>query len=243
MKKFYKKLLFSIATLLFAMISLVTSTFAWFSMNNTVKVEGLEIQVESNSIFLIVGTENNLATVQTENKTSVDFNMSGAATRVFPAAHDEITNTTDANNVGKWYYQNADAPTSSVSTKEKHYLTSTNYNSYVIHTVLYVTVSVGSNEATNLVVSLAEFSSNSGASGDNPTYAPIKVVVTSSTAMVELDSAHTSSDVVLINSITDQTLIALDIYIYYNGADENVYTNNIVNLDGARINLEFSVDD
>lgn len=61
--------------------------------------------------------------------------------------------------------------------------------------------------------------------------------------MVELDSAHTSSDVVLINSITDQTLIALDIYIYYNGADESVYTNNIVNLDGARINLEFSVDD
>lgn len=243
MKKLYKKLILSIVAVLFAMVSLATSTFAWFSMNNTVSVTGMEIQAVSNSVFLIVGTENNLATVQAENQISVDFNMSGSATRIFPAAHDEIANTTDANNVSKWYYQNADAPTASASTKEKHYLTSTNYDSYVIHKVLYVTVSVGSNEATNLVVSSAEFSSNSGASGNNPTYDPVKVIITSSTAMVELDSAHTSSDVVLINSITDQTLIALDIYIYYNGADESVYTNNIVNLDGARINLEFSVDD
>ena len=43
-------------------------------------------------------------------------------------------------------------------------------------------------------------------------------------------------------SITDTTAIVVKVYIYLDGTNEKVYTNNITNLDGAKIDLTFNVD-
>ena len=242
MKKLYRKMFVSLMTLMLVMSSLVVSTFAWFSMNEEVVVEGLEITVDSNSIYLIVGTENNLTAVQTAGETSLDFGMTFAESKVFPSAHETLANASDANTYGNWYYQFGDSPSASTSTKAKNYLTANNFDSYVIHKVCYLTVTVGSNPAENLVVSGVTITSNSSATGNNATLTPVKIVIASSTAVVELDSTNTSSNTVLVDTITDQALVAIDIFLYYNGNDASVYTNNVANLDGAEIEIEFSVD-
>ena len=47
-----KKLLFSLVMLLVSAIMLSTASFAWFSMNTDVKVEGIEFEAYSDSLFL-----------------------------------------------------------------------------------------------------------------------------------------------------------------------------------------------
>lgn len=237
-----RKLFLSLFSVLLTFSSLVVSTYAWFSMNQSVGVTGISLTVESNSIYLIIGSENNINTVQTAGLMDLDFGMTSAQSKVFPSAHETLANATAANTPANWYYQVGDAPTASTSTKAKNYLTAENFGRYVIHKVCYITVTVGSNPAENLVVSSVTITSNNTATGQDPTLEPVKIVVASSTAVVELDSEHTSSNTVLVSSITDQTLVAIDIFLYYDGSHASVYTNNTANLDGADIDIEFSVD-
>ena len=241
-QKIRRKLFLSLFSVMLTLFSLATTTYAWFSMNQSVSISGISLTVESDSVYLIIGTENNINTVQTAGLMDIDFGMSSAQSKISPSAHETLANAAAANTSGNWYYQIGDAPTASTSTKAKNYLTAENINKYVIHKVCYITVTIGSNPAENLVVSNVTITSNNAATGQDPTLAPVKIVVASSTAVVELDSEHTSSDTVLVASITDQTLVAIDIFLYYDGNNASVYTNNTANLDGADIDIEFSVD-
>lgn len=241
-KKLYKKLVLSIIAVAFAFTALGTSTYAWFSMNKTVSVTGMSITATSDSVYLLIGSVNDINAVQNDGLMTVNYNMTSTQSKVMPAAHDALTNSADANTVSKWYYQIADEPTASTSTDEKNYLTSDNFATYVIHKVCYITVTVGSNPAENLIVSGVTINSNASATGNNTTLEPVKIIVASSTAIAEFDSANTASDTVLVDSIDDQTLVAVDIFLYYDGNNAKVFTNNMANLDGANIEIEFTVD-
>lgn len=150
-------------------------------------------------------------------------------------ANYEVEKTAPSTN---WFYKIADAPTASTSSKAPTYLTST--AGYVIHKTCYVTLAAGSNDATNLrVKNVTLTSNNTAASG---TFAPVKILVTSATAAVELDSTTTSSETVLAATVTDEAVVQIDIYIYYDGNHASVYTANVANLDGANISITFDVD-
>lgn len=237
-----RKLVFSIISVMVALVSLVTSTYAWFSMNTSVSVTGIQITVESDAVYLLIGTENDIDAVQSAAAITTPLTTTPAEARVLPAAHEDLSDADDAADPENWYYRRGDAPNASTSTKPKTVLSSANFANYVIHKVCYITVAIGSTPATNLVVSEVTITSDGTATGANTTLAPIKIVVATSTAVAELDSEHTSSDVVLAANIDDTTLIAVDIYLYYDGNHESVYTNNMINLDGASIDIEFSVD-
>ena len=212
-------------------------------MNRNVTATGLEVTVESNSVYLLIGTVNDINTIQTAGTTSIDFGMTQAYAKVFPAAHETLSNATAAATPSNWYYKIADAPSASTSTKAKNYLTNDNFANYVIHKVCYITVTPGSNPANNLVVSGVTLGSDATVtSSATTTFTPAKIVIASSSAVVELDSVTTSSATVLATNITDQTLVKIDIFLYYDGNDTNVYTNNIANLDGVVIDIEFEVD-
>ena len=243
-RSFFGRLTLSIVSLLVSLIMLVTSSYAWFSMNRLVTATGLEVTVDSNSVYLLIGTVNDINTIQTAGTTTVDFGMTTAQSKVFPAAHETIANATAALTPANWYYQIADVPSASASTKAKNYLTNENFDKYVIHKVCYITVTPGSNPAENLVVDGVTITSNSTATGaaNATTIAPAKIVIASSTAVVELDSVTTSSTTVLAATITDQTLVKIDVFLYYDGNNISVYTNNIANLDGAVVDISFAVD-
>lgn len=141
-----------------------------------------------------------------------------------------------------WYYKIADSATASASTKGAHYLATVD-SAYIIHKICYVTLAAGSNDATNLRIKSATVASNSTATGLNPTLDPVKILVTSATNCVEFDKDGLTNDsTVLAAAVTDDEVVQLDIFIYYNGADDDVYTNNVANLDGATVNFAFDVN-
>ena len=251
MKHFKRKLIASIIAVMFSVMALGTSTYAWFSMNTEVSVTGMQISAKSDSTYLIIGgntegTAVTLADVQGANATSVAMSVANNI-KVYPSAHNTVTNATTAATVGNWYYKTADAPTASTSSSAAVALTSENFSNYVIKKTVYVTLAVGSNEAANLKVSNFGLTQRTDENlGENAlNSSAVKVLIASPSTVVELDSTTTSENIpstVLAATVTDQALIALDIYIYYDGNNANVYTNNIANLAGATIALSFSVE-
>ncbi len=273
----------SLGLLILSTAASVTGTVAWFAANASVQANGMRITANTDSSFLIVGTANNLATVQAGNLTTAD--LSSVNAQVSPVAHDAIANTadataTDVSNIKQyalisdttqkitidsynalsaanqalyqaenaagtnWYYQVADAVTASTSTKQKNYLATLDTN-YIIHTTIYVTMSVGSNDASNLKVKEVSFDMTNVKNGASETMNPVRVLVTSASNSAEF-SARTPttglpSDVVLASSVTSAALVPIDIFVYYDGNDADVFTNNAANLEGATIGLTFDV--
>ena len=232
-----KKLIPAICMTLIAAFMLASSTFAWFSMNKQVTATGMQVTAKSDSVYLLISQEKTTASeIQTEGQITQAITV--AKPQVYPSAHKTLTKTSDATTVGNWYYKVADAPGASASTGVENALTT--FENYVIRQTLYITLAAGSNNAANLKVSAA-ITSNGTATGSSKTLEPVKVVVTTGDAYVELDSAHLSSDVVLAATLTATTVITVDVFIYYDGNNESVYTNNVTNLDGAKIDLTFTV--
>ena len=224
---------------------LATSTYAWFSLNTSVSVEGLSLSAKSNSTYLLIGkgdSQDTASEIQALSPapSSVNWTITGDDAKVFPSAHtNSVINTSTASVLTNWYYKVADDPSASSSTKSAVQLTS--FNNYVVHDIVYVTLAKGSQDAANLVVTEATFTAADDATGNASTIAPVKVIVSSGIAAVELDASNTSSNTVLATSVTDNAVVQLDVWLYYDGNDNNVFTNNIANLDGADVDLTFGV--
>lgn len=238
-----RKLIPALAMLLISAVLMSTASFAWFSMSTSVSATGMQITAKASSVYLLINTGENdtAAEIQAANAKTIPLAITAEDSKVYPAAHETLANATAASTLTNWYYKVADTPGASTSTGEKTTLTS--FDGYVLRKTVYITLAAGSNEAANLKVTGATFASNNSATGSGTkTFEPVKVVVASSTAVVELDKSTTSSATVLAASLSDSTVITLDIYIYYDGNNDAVYTNNVANLDGATISLTFGVD-
>ena len=211
-------------------------------MNKTVTVEGLELTAKADGTYLIVGPENTAAGLQAENRKAYRFDPVESL-RVYPSAHtDSVTNTSTCV-VGNWYFKYADAPTASTATESARSIDSAKFETdYVLHKTIYVTLAEGSVAASNLKCTGVTFTAAGDKTGASATHAAVRVLVTSSSAIDEASPSSAMSQTVLSSTVTDQTAIPLDIWIYYDGNDSSVYTNNAANLDGASINLTFDVD-
>jgi hypothetical protein len=251
-----KKLLPAFAMLTVSAMSLSSATYAWFSMNKEVTVTGLQLTAKSDSRYLIIGESSDLDTLQglNGNSTTLTFSGNGASLEVFPSQHNpggasetavvgntKVTNTSSAIIPGNWYYKIADSPTASTSTGTATALAS--FDDYVLHKTVYVTLAKGSQAASNLKVKSASFTTTDVKSGTSETFNAVTVLVTSSTAydQVAADTV-TPTGTVLASSVTDAAVVPIDLFIYYDGDDTSVYTNNIANLEGATVSLTFEVD-
>ena len=281
----------ALGLLLLSTAASVSGTVAWFAMNASVTANGMQITAKSDSSFLIIGTSDNLTTVQTGNATSVDLTAVNA--EVFPVAHDTISNTatattTEVSNLKQyklnsnestkisideynalpsaategdandqtdytaenadgtnWYYQVADTAGNYESHKQKNYLATLDED-YIIHQTVYVTMAVGSQNASNLRIKSASLTVNNSKTGAAETFEAVTVLVTSASEKVEFKNGTIASvnpsTTVLASSVTSAALIPIDIFVYYDGNHSSVYTNNIANLEGAIVNLTFDVN-
>lgn len=222
--------------------------------------------------LLISSTNSTANAIQAENggkgNTSVDFAMSGDSTLVYPSrpaqsaaeaayltvaeghyktdnslistAGVQVDNATKAATVTNWYTANAtNANASTINTSTVKQLAT--FDNYVIRKTVYLTVAVGSNDANNLRVTPTI--AQKGAGSD---LSAVKVLVVTGSNYVILSSADNGTEKSLYatsnQTITDSTVITVNIYIYYDGEDANVYTNNAAALTGATIDLAFNVD-
>ena len=68
-----RKLIPALAMLLLSAVLMSTASFAWFSMNDKVTVNGMEIQAMADQTFLLISTDNNIETIQTNHSTVVNI--------------------------------------------------------------------------------------------------------------------------------------------------------------------------
>lgn len=232
------QLLAAIAMVLVASIALGSSTYAWFASNTKVDATGMQVTAQSTQAFLLISNEkSNAAEIQAENKTSVELTVTADEAKLMPAAHEAITKAAEAAvDQNKWYTGFSADPTQvNMNTATKTTLSA--FDGYVIHKQVWVTVAKNSTPVKDLSVSATIGSVATG------TITQAKVLVASSDAAAELSSATTTSTTKLTGAtttITDSTVVALDIYIYIDGNDSAVFTNNFNSLDTATISLSFN---
>jgi hypothetical protein len=262
-----KKIIPALAMLLVSAVLLGTSTFAWFSMNTSVTVTGMELIAKTNNATLLISKTNTTASaIQTENVITVDMELSGASATVFPSApaltsaeaaylsvaegHNTtagaaistagviIDNAAKADAVTNWYTASALAP-AAATIKTDTAVQLTTFTGYVIKEVVYLTVAAGSNSVNNLRVTPTITQKSTG----NDVGAVKILIVTSDGGFANLTNGSGSTDIKGNNTaLTDSTVLTVTFYIYYDGNAANVYTNNAANLTGATISLAFTVD-
>ena len=313
MTKLTKKLFISIMTLVLVVMALGTSTFAWFSMNTTVSASGMQVGVKSDATYLLVGSSNTAAAIQGSPATTIALTVTNQEAIVLPSkplvsteigsgklfeTGNALTAAT-ANDASRWYTASSTDPAQAVTNvKGQHVLQSSDsaasyyFDNYVITRTLYLTLSLGSNDAHNLTVTptiqTAGVASTdtevvtgktyytrtgSGTVADpyvftavtSPTGNPstssyyeqidisaVRVLVVTTTAdqtpVYNMATLSTSENGVAQSlhgtdfNVTPDDVVKVDIYIYYDGSANAVYSNNAANLANAIIDLQFDVE-
>ncbi len=229
-----RKLIPAIAMLLISAVLMSTASYAWFSMSTKVTASGMSVTAKSNAVALLISASNTPGTGSTEENTSVSGTL-------LPTAHEALTNKSDADTVGKWYTKDADAPTASASSTAAKYLTT--FTGYVVSKTVYITMATNSNDTTDLVVTGVTITKGSGAATN---LAPVRVVIASAEGVVEYKYDANGATLVgetdvLAATVTDDSCIAVTIYVYYDGNDDTVYTNVSNNIAGASVSVDFGV--
>ncbi len=263
-----RKLIPALVMLLISAVMLSTASFAWFSMNENVDVTGMQVSAKTDNTYLLIadavsGTSDadKAASIQTGNKIEVDFAMEETA--LYPCAPADATSksylTTDkynvdgtkittagvevnsettANAVTNWYTANAlasDAATIDPASAKQL----VEFDGYVVKKTVYLTVAEGANAANNLAVAATFAQKGAG----NDVGAARVLITTSDGGFAILSSATTTADIKGNNTaLTDETVLTVNIYIYYDGNDTAVNTNNAEQLTGATVELAFNVN-
>lgn len=262
MKKF-KKLIPALCMLLVSAVMLGTTTFAWFSMNDKANVSGMQITAKTNDTYLLISDTKTEATeIQANPKTTVDFGMI-AATKLYPSAPVmseteinyftgvakpvKITNKETAEKATNWYTaQAAAADKTDIKTDTAKQLTSTNFGEYVLEKTVYLTVAKDVNAANKLTVT-PTFTNL-----DGKTISGVKVLVV--VTYEDAEGQKTTKIVTIKNTDTavslydtedqhviDSKVVTVSMFLYYDGTDASVFTNNATNIGGAKVEFEFKV--
>ena len=227
-KALRKQLLAAVAMVLVAAIAVSSSTFAWFAMSKTVTATGMTVTAKTDAIFLeINGTEDSGA-----------YGLTGTNAldaQLYPAHHEAWTalaNVTDFDlnddsTNDNWYYRfNANSDNATNAMGDKNYIGA--FTDYVAVTSYNVRLHPGS-AATgyDLYVSNITIPADKG----------ITVVIAGANGYKEFSAADNGAIAfaaadILSDTVTETPQV-INVYIYFNGDDSHVYTDNITALTGS----------
>ncbi len=204
----------------------VTSGFAWFATNNTVAATGMEVTAKSNAVFLEIAGAADSGNYTATGTAGLDANLYPTAHETWSAVADiEDFVLGDGSDENNWYYQfSDDAADADSGLSEKHYIDS--FTNYVASTTYSVKLHQGSQDtAYDLRVTSITIPANTG----------IAVVIAGVNGFKEFKAsasniAYAAGDV-LTNEIT-ATASNVKVYIYFDGNNANVYSNNVSALTG-----------
>ena len=233
----------ALGLLLLSTAASVTGTVAWFAANTSVTATGMQITAKTNATYLLIGSGDNdtVAKIQAlgESGLTTAITVSAQEASVLPSAHDSIASANDAETVSNWYTAvGTTQANGSMKANSKTELTAANFANYVIKRTVYLTVAEGSiaTGAVGISLSLTELNPT-----NDSTYDPVSVVFACDDAVVEFNKANNWVNATSIAAeVTETDVTTIDIYVYYNGNDAAVFTNNFANLSGATIGVTFT---
>ena len=254
----------ALGMLLLGTAASVTGTVAWFSLNTTVTANGMQIKAKSDNTYLLISKTNTTASaIQTENVKTVDAGINATIyasapcltaeqAALLPAstgkkvgedpitvAGAQITNAATAAEYTNWYTAEAAAPSAAtMAAGTARQLTA--FTNYVVVQNFYLTVAAGANGANNLSLT----STISQYSTGNDVNAVKYLITTSDGGYAAISTANNGTPVSISGSnttLSDSIVLTVTLYIYYDGNEEHVYTNNAAQMLGGTIALSFTV--
>lgn len=234
----FKKIIPALCMLLISAVLMGTSTYAWFSMNRTVKASGMQVTAQSNSRYLMIATgeanktctaiqalTGNTAATVTGNTSlyPAAFNNSGKAIDVEDASKDTSVDANDGKTTiadKTWYTANSTAFDNATTRKTNVMAidgTTLKLNEYVRTDTFYLALSQGSADYSNKKLSVAF------AKGETDD-AALAVVVKIGEVYIKLDSTTASGDFTGITVPSTGDALEVTVYTYINGESTNVHS-------------------
>ncbi len=249
-----KKLMSATAMLGVSAAMLATSTYAWFSLNDTVTLTGMSVQVKSDATFLLVKQGTATAAQVQSSKLTQDSAVTASAV-LYPTAHDAITasstgytaieaaDTEDAAVKDIWYYRYSSDPADYLGTNPTTatYIPTTagEFEKYVLINEFSLATATGSNELQNLRVKSCTLTT----AGDSA----VKVIVAGANGCQEFDAStaadiSASSTVLQTANVTSSAASTIRVYAYWDGNDTDVYTNGVADLQNTTVEVKLTGD-
>ncbi len=232
MKKF-KKLIPALCMLLISAVLMGTSTYAWFSMNTSVKAEGMQVTAKSNSTYLLI-TDTKDATGANPGATNLGVvkTFADTATEVYPTAYTTTAITKDTTTLiaaNSWYTCNNTEESAATGNEVNYKTVELTDTSYFAKYTVYLTLSKDSeNWEGTLKVKMAR-----GEQADQAVSAYVVIGNDNFNFTGATLTGETTNDVQLTNA----TQVEVTIYVYLDGTSTNVNSdfvnNNAGKLSGA----------
>lgn len=236
MKKF-KKLIPALCMLLVSAVMLGSTTFAWFSMNNTVTATGMEVAAKSDELFLTIKygstyDKNHFEPTATSTATKkellpVDHGTVAGGT----GTHTDITSAADMTDNTKWYYAYSDKNTvSSAKANTAKQVSDGNLGKYIASETFTVGVykNSGASQFANLNVTSVSIPENKGL---------VLVLVCGNNVITFTESGNSLTGKTLTGATgTDSAIVTA--YYYIDGTNDHVYSDNAINITGK---IEFTL--
>ena len=243
MKKM-RKLLPALAMLLVSAVMMSTASYAWFAMNNTVSASGMLVKAKSDQTYLLISEtpaaegadeKTHAAAIQTQAITSIEtVSTTGKNLEVYPAALK--AGSTNRGNIVFYTAVGTDFDDATAVESSKTDIASSALSKYVVKYTLYLTVADDAVSAENLKISGVTIEGDSA----------VSVVVATDDAIVEIKETtgedYTSAVISGSKKITDESVYVVDVYVFYDGNETTVTTENANNLADTTVSISFSVN-
>ena len=239
-KSLKKQLMAAIAMVLVATIALGSSTYAWFAANNQVTAKASQIGVQSNAGSLVI----KYATTAVSSDLTADV-ASIASAPLYPAQWaDDVTS-------GTYQFESGYATLVTASTLKAGTLYAVGdpdtavTAEYAVKNVFNVSAK-GDVDLDNLKVAAATISDSGNASLDNALR--VLVVCGSNWVLCDKNGVVDSSNAtagLLATTVPHGADTEVDMYVFYDGNDSAIYTNNLTTLtasDSSKILITLEVD-
>lgn len=260
-KALKKQLAAAIAMVCVAAVALGSSTYAWFVSNNNVKATTSTISAQSNAAFMYIRDEN-------EQSKDLTFDISSInSTALYPAHWVTVAeNSAESGNykgkdAGKFYTAYGTTANDGTMTANTLKIVEASTESttkgspadavtaqYAVKNTFYV----GSKGTTlsNLVVAGASFTdgdSTTSTSDNTDLDNALRILVTCGDNWVLCDkntilAANSGNTTNKLADTVSSTETTVDVYVFYDGDDSQVFTNNLPDLKKAskRITVQFN---
>ena len=262
-KTLRKQLFAAIAMVLVAAIALGSSTYAWFVSNNQVTAKTASISAQSNAPFLMIAkTGDTLTTTSatqeagTEDKVELYpaqwSNEVTSGTYQFESAYAKKADNTEILNGSRFAVGGVDAPNRKDYALKQSFDIGTNdtkAGSFQNLKVANVAIDAGDN-STDLVEAmtiLVKCGDNWGVykkSSDSSVTDAVELTVygdTTTTVTNNLTGKSGSSvNDAIVDTIAAGANVTVDIYVFYDGSETTVYTENLPNLKNCGVTVTFT---
>ncbi len=260
-KALKKQLGAAIAMVIVAAVALGSATYAWFVSNNTVKAESATISAKSNSAYLVI--DEKATTTSSTSSFSFKTKTGATNTELYPAT---IEKPSEGDNSGKaiWYSAYA-AATNESKIKENskfliHDTTESSQNAdgskesavamgYALKQTFYIGTGTYDGSFSNLKIAgmTVGTPATDGEDGNKNLGNAMRVLVVCGDNWQVWKAGTTASDANLLysgtaageaiaSSVSKNQDATVDVYVYYDGADSNVYSDNLTKIASTNVN-------